>query len=99
MAVCLAKKIADRDIKSPTAGKTNKCFADDDIFDVSLREMTRLSPPLFGAESTHAATNQHVKLVVDPSNGVLNLPGPRDKRVELIASLPDRLQVRSTPFA
>ena len=34
--------------------------------------------------------NQHTKLIVGPSNGVLDLPRWRDKRVELSDDLPPR---------
>src|SRR4051812_24465593 len=64
-------------------------------------------PPQLGVESAHApatplktlstttATNQHAKLVIGPSKGVLSLHSPRDKRVELGDQPPRRLRVRN----
>jgi hypothetical protein len=59
-----------------------------------LTRLTKLPPPLLGVESAHAAAmstmNQPAKLIVGPSNGVLDLPGRRDKRMEL-SDLPPRM--------
>ena len=68
----------------------------------SPRARTSLPPPQLDVESAHAAatslktlsttTGRHAKLVIDPSNGVLDPHGPRDKGVEL-----SDLRPRPTP--
>jgi hypothetical protein len=73
-AASLALEIADYDVDPPTVGKTNKSFADDDIFEVFTESIDKAAAASLMTLST--MTRQHAKLVIDSSNSVLDSHGP-----------------------
>jgi hypothetical protein len=78
------------------AGTTNNRFANDFIFDIfDEDDKTDKAADAATASSTTSSTttvNLHAKLIVSPSNSVLDLHGRRVKRVE-----PSELPPRMTP--